>query len=308
VKPGHLTCVVPFLLTGQAEAVTLSDQGRARATVVLPDRPREEEKRAGTELATYLGKLTGGTFQTVAESLPPAAAPRVFLGATAAAQRAGFAAGAGISAAKLDRDGFVLRVSGGDLFIVGHDAGATELGVHLFLQKFGGIRWCIPRELGEHIPPTPTFSVPDSLNETHEPTWKSRLWSSPSPRDKMWPQRNLCRSRYEFHHHLLTVLQPSKVHPQHPDWYPMIGGKRIAQPADGSHAGQPCFSNRAMAHWVAEQAIAAFDLNPETTSFSLGLNDCGAGGYCQCPGCQALADKAKPTSRGRPGPSGEREG
>ena len=274
-------------------AFTISENGEAKVRIVVGDEASGEEQEAAAELATYLGKLTGGTFEQAAEKEFSQGAA-IFVGATRAAEKAG------VSAAELDRDGFVIRVADGKLFTVGHDSGATELGVHYFLQWYGGIRWYMPLELGEHIPATPDFSVPDDLNDVQEPDWKSRLWSSVANMDRMWPKRNLCRSRYSFHHNLLRIIKPSAVYEQHPEWFPLLDGKRRPNPGDESHSWQPCFSNQELAEWVAAKIIAHFDATPNATSYSLGINDAGAGSYCQCEACQALDDKAKPEFRGRP--------
>jgi hypothetical protein len=286
-----LALVLPLALP--AAALTISDAGKARLVIALPDKPEGYENESANELGTYLGKLTEAAFEQVAEQ-DLQGRPAIFVGATAAAAKAG------ISAAKMDRDGFIIKATGGSLYVVGYDTGATELGVHFFLQRYGGIRWYIPLEIGEYIPLRPSFSVPDTLDDRQEPSWKSRLWSSVSRMDPMWEKRNLCRPRYLFHHNLLHALTPSVVYDQHPDWYPLINGQRIPKPSDASEGWQPCFSNKAMAAWVAQEIIDYFDKNPTATSFSLGINDCGANGYCQCDACRALDDPKEPTYRDRP--------
>lgn len=288
-----LTVAVLLTFALPALALTIADGGKATVVIAFPDQPAVEEREASAELMTYLGKMTGGAFEQVAEK-DSQGKPAILLGATAAAAKAG------LSAEKMDRDGFIIKVEGGSLFIVGHDATATELGVHYFLQRYAGVRWYIPLEIGEHIPSRPTFTVSDKLDDRQEPAWQSRLWSSVSRMDPMWEKRNLCRARYNFHHNLLNVLKPSLVYDQHPEWFPLINGQRIPKPADDAHSWQPNFASREMAAWVAQQIIAYFDANPTATSYSLGINDVGDGGYCQCPDCQALDDKAKPTFRDRP--------
>lgn len=288
-----LTAALLVALVIPASALTIADGGKAAVVIAFPSQPAAEEREASAELMTYLGKMTGAAFEQVPEK-DVAGKPAIFLGATEAAAKAG------ISAGKLDRDGFIIKAVGGNLYLVGHDAVATELGTHFFLQRYGGVRWYIPLEIGECVPSRPTFAVSDKLNDTQEPAWKSRLWSSVARMDPMWEKRNLCRSRYNFHHNLLNTLKPSEVYDQHPDWFPLIGGQRIAKPADDVHSWQPCFANRELAAWVAQKIIDYFDKNPTATSYSLGINDVGDSGYCQCPACQALDDKAKPTFRDRP--------
>ncbi len=286
-----LTAVLLVALALPALALPIAEEGRPALVIAVPDKPAGPETEASSELAAYLGKLTGGVFERGAES-DLSGKPAVLVGATAAA------AAAGVSADQLDRDGFVIKVADGNLYIVGHDATATELGVHFFLQRYCGVRWYAPLELGEHVPSRPTVTVPDDLEDVQEPDWESRLWSSAARMDPMWEKRNLCRARYMFHHNLLHALTPSEVYDEHPEWYAMVDGKRISKPADGTEGWQPCFANEEMAQYVAQKIIAYFDANPTATSYSLGVND--GGGYCQCDACQALDDPAKPTFRDRP--------
>lgn len=295
-----LTVALLLTLALPALALTIAEGGKATVVIVFPDQPQENEREASAELAQYLGKMTGAAFEQLAEkdwmlrSAQGGKVAAIFVGATAAARQAG------ISAEKMDRDGFIIKAADRNLYIVGHDALATELGVHFFLQRYGGVRWYIPLEIGEHIPSCPTFSVPDNLNDRQEPAWKSRLWSSAARMDPMWEKRNLCRSRYDFHHNLRNILKPSEVYDQHPEWFPWIGGKRFPKPADNSETWQPCFANKEMAGWVAQKIVAHFDANPTATSYSLGINDVHVSGYCQCADCQALDDPAKREFRGRP--------
>ena len=280
-------------LAAMCGAFTIAADGAAKVSVVLPDQPTAEETEAATELATYLGKVTGADFSPVAEK-DHAGGPSIFIGATHATAQAN------VDAAHLDRDGFVIRLIGDKLFIIGYDATSTELGVHYFLQWYAGVRWYIPLEIGEHIPHTPTLSVPDDLDIAREPAWQSRQWSSAANMDRMYEKRNLIRPRYKFHHYLLHAIRPSETYDAHPEWFPLINGKRIANPGDESHGWQPCFSNDELIRYVAEKIIAYFDANPAEMSYSLGINDVGAGGYCQCENCQALDDPSKPEFRDRP--------
>jgi hypothetical protein len=288
-----LTVLLLIVLTLPAFALTVAQDGKAVLVIAFPDKPEEPEREASAELTKYLGRVTGATFEQVAEK-DLQGRPALFVGATEAAAKAG------LSAAKLDRDGFIIKSEGGSLYLVGHDDLATELGAHYFLQRYAGVRWYIPLEIGEHIPSRPTFTVPDKLNEVQEPAWQSRLWSSAARMDPMWEKRNLCRPRYNFHHNLLNALKPSEIYDAHPEWFPLINGQRLPKPPDSAYSWQPCFSNQAMAAWVAQKIIAYFDANPTATSYSLGINDVGAGGYCQCAQCQALDDQAKLTYRDRP--------
>ncbi len=287
-------CLLVAVAALTASGFDLVREGRPVATVVLPSDASQVLKDAAAELATYVGKITGAELATVAEEALPEG-PAVLLGSTRAA------AESGVSAADLDRDGFLLRALGPRLFIVGHDDEATRLGVCFLLQRYGGVRWYLPTELGEHVPKRATFSVPGNLDDVQEPDWQSRQWSSAARMDPAWERRNLVRARYQFHHNLFKVFVPSELYDEHPEWFPLRSpdaAERYRPTSDDEHGWQPCFANEAAARYAADLIIRRFDEDPAATSFSLGVND--SSGYCQCAQCRALDDPDKPTFRGRP--------
>jgi hypothetical protein len=288
------------LLAGLLSAPTgppfdLVRDGRPVATIVTADAPDPAEKGAASELAHYLKLATGAALPIVTESQAPAG-PQVHVGRTQAAQ------GAGVPPSGLDRDGIVLRTAKERLFLCGGDPYATYFAVTRFLQTQCGCRWYIPTELGEHIPQTGTVRAPGALNVVEEPSYLSRLWSRPADMDPNWARRNYSRARFSFHHNLLRVFTP-EVYDQHPEFFPLIDGKRRRPTGPDDHSWQPCFSNAQAARFAAGVAAKAFDADPSLASFSLGIND--SNGYCQCENCARLTDPQHAEFRGRPNRSNQ---
>jgi hypothetical protein len=284
-----LTCAAP------GHCLDLVRGGQPAAVIVTADAPAAEEKAAAGELAHYLNKATGADLAVVAEGQAPAGT-QVHVGHTAAVRAQG------IPPDKLDRDGIVMRVADGKLFLCGGDAYATQFAVTRFLQTQCGCRWYIPTELGECVPTTDTVRVPDSLNVTAEPGFLSRLWSRPADMDPNWPRRNYIRSRFAFHHNLLHVFKP-ELFDTHPEFFPLLNGERRRPNSEEDHGWQPCFSNPEAAKYAAGVAAAAFDKDPSLVSFSMGINDSNT--YCQCENCEALTDPAHATFRDRPNRSNQ---
>ncbi|MCX7827530.1 MAG: DUF4838 domain-containing protein, partial [Verrucomicrobiae bacterium] len=159
--------------------------------------------------------------------------------------------------------------------------------VYRFLQKYGGVRWYFPTELGEVVPQRATFGV-GKISDREEPSFRSRLWSSAAKFDRgEWERHNLCRGRYSFHHNLLNIFKPSKLYDQHPEWFPEINGQRKRPRDDNDHHWQPCFANPEVARYAAQAAREYFEKNPDANSFSLGINDTAASGFCGCAACKA---------------------
>jgi hypothetical protein len=271
------------------------ESGEPRATLASPAANTPPEvQRATAEFQRVLKKMTGAALP-VGE---PTTGPRIHIG------RDAFVEKAGLKLDVLDEDGFVIQTVGSrDLVLAGRNPHGTEFAVYRFLQKHGGVRWYFPTELGEVVPRRASFGV-GRLAERHEPSFKSRQWSSAAPFDKgEWERHNLCRPRYSFHHNLLNVFAASKLYDKHPDWFPEIKGQRKRPASDNDHHWQPCLANPEVARYAAGAARKYFDAHPAATSFSLGMNDTAASGFCECAACRTLdpADPAQQkTPRGMP--------
>ncbi|MFO7973960.1 MAG: DUF4838 domain-containing protein [Candidatus Hydrogenedentota bacterium] len=164
--------------------VSLVKNGEARAVVVLADTPSETARYAAEELVRHVELATGVRLEITPESDVPAAPhTRIYVGETESA------AHHGIDVQRLPREAYVLRSVGNDLFIVGResesdpldqnnpDAG-TLFGVYEFLERFLGVRWLWPGELGTYVPRTDTVEF-WALNDTRAPAlaFRSLVWS-----------------------------------------------------------------------------------------------------------------------------------
>ncbi len=279
------------LLLAVAVVFPIVENGQPRA-VVAP--PTADAKVAVSELQRVIGKITG----TKPELGEKPDTPTIHVG------RDAFVEKAGLNLDKLDEDGFVIQTIGTrDLVLAGRKPHGTEFAVYRFLQKYGGVRWYFPTELGEVVPRRASFGV-GKLADREEPSFHSRLWSSAARFDRgVWERHNLCRGRYSFHHNLINVFVPSKLYAKHPEWFPEIKGQRKRPRDDHDHYWQPCLANPDAARYAAEVARKYFEAHPEAASFSLGMNDTAAAGFCECAQCKAL-DPTDPqdqkTPRGLP--------
>jgi hypothetical protein len=164
--------------------VSIVRGGRANAVVVRADEPCSAARYAIDELLWHVEKATGVNLQVVPESETPAGPhTRIYIGRTEAAGRNG------ILSERLQREAYTMRSIGNDLFIVGRDDNGDPLrqdnpdvgtlfGVYEFLERFLGVRWLWPGELGTYVPKTSTIEL-WSVNETHAPALRFRLmvWS-----------------------------------------------------------------------------------------------------------------------------------
>lgn len=88
---------------------------------------------------------------------------------------------AGIDERKLCRDAFIIKTAGKDVYILGRDDAkadlrsndkwggvwgtlnehATLFGVYDFLERFGGVRFYFPNELGIYMPENKAMEIPE---------------------------------------------------------------------------------------------------------------------------------------------------
>lgn len=284
------TLVSLALLIDTAEPLTaVSERGFAKvmlvkdtkptAIIVLPQLPQLEETHAATELQAYIEKMTGAKLLIAREDAEVSAPYEVHTGQTK------FVKGLKLNWEAIDIDGFIIRTVGNRLILCGREPHGTEFAVYRFLYKYGGVRWYIPTELGEHVPKRKDFVLPP-IDDVEQPDFLSRQWSAVAPFDGgVWEKRNLMRARFNFHHNLLRVFPPD-LFEKHPEWFPLRGGQRYKPRGPDDHGWQPCMSNPDAAKHAAQVAARFFDQNPKAISFSLGINDSNA--YCECDGCKAL--------------------
>ena len=156
-----------------------------------------------------------------------------------------------------------------------HLSGQSDLGtthaIYTFLQEHGGCRWYTPGSSGEHIPNRKTWEL-DKIDETHQPDFLSReFFGLHSEEEKEWARRNRLHGRFKYHHNLYAIFNEN-VFNEHPEWFALIGEKRIS-PQKNERTAQPNFSDLNAADYAAHAASEYFKENPDAFSFSLGMND-----------------------------------
>lgn len=234
-------------------AVTIADNGVARAVVVVDPEASLPVRHAADELAAFLGRITGGTFEIVHE--PRAGRAQLLVGPAAAAHAA-----PDFSTEGLGADGIVMRTVGDDLILAGGEPRGTLYAVYAFLEEVAGCRWWTPE--ASRIPRNPDLAVSE-LNRRHVPPFEHReIMIMPIAADPDWsvrnrcvgelhgygrfdimPERGGCRKAWPCGHSYFTVIPPETYFDEHPEWYSLIEGRRAASPR--IHATL-CLSNAEM--------------------------------------------------------------
>jgi hypothetical protein len=269
--------------------ITLADGGRALSGIVVATNASSGVREAAARLGAYLERSTGGRFAVRTEDAPRGTPVSIYCGDTQPWRACAGSLGA------LDEDGFAILFPDAHTIIIG---GGTEHGVDngvtAFLERFVGVRWLFPGELGEHVPQNATLAVPaEAVRE--EPVFQSRLLSglisTGTPAWKQaadeWGRRLRMRGRVAFHHNLWKIFLPSTYTSTHPDFFPMINGRRyLPRGANQDTVWQPCFGNPDTASEAVQNIASNYFAKLGRDSVSLGVND--NGGFCECAACRAL--------------------
>jgi len=269
---------VRFFLMGGAmlfftmgvQAFSLVEEGNPNATIVIPENATEREKHAAAILQEYIQRSTGAKLLVATA----ASGNVIHIGQT----RQVVALKLGRD--KLDEDGFLLQgIDNSNYVIVGGGDWGTEFGVYDFLERYLGVRWLMPTELGIDVPQHKTIDVP-ATRIIQEPVYLSREFApvyidgKPKPTDLGWWGRfNRARGRIVFNHNLLKLFPVSEFGKTHPEIYPILNGKRYIPRDDRDHRWNPNLSNPMTIDIAVAKIEKYFEENPQAVSFSLGMND-----------------------------------
>lgn len=192
-------------------------------------------------------------------------------------------------------------------------------GLYSFLE-FIGVRWFSP-EMKIVLPNLPITLYP--LEEKNIPSFPYRglhICGSPFHFDKKVAEwMNFLKMNRKLTHHeevdiigkelLKLGLKPdTTVHSysfwisddryfqKHPEWFALVGGKRITQ----KEGGQLCLANKEMRNEFVENIKKFLDKHPEISIVGICPND--GYGWCECEKCRMLdskLDRKKGTVNGR---------
>ncbi len=154
--------------------VSLVLDGQATAVIVIADEPTKTTEYAAQELNAHVKKATSVTIPIVMESqVPESIHTKIYIGDTQTGRSYG------INTERLPREAYIMRSVGNDLFIAG-EAGdgdplnwrnpnaGTLLGVYEFIERYLGVLWLWPGELGTYVPATESVQL-WSVNEMEAP-------------------------------------------------------------------------------------------------------------------------------------------
>jgi len=270
------------------QQIVLIDKGRSPYRIIIPVDAIPSERYAAEELQHYLERISGLKL-TIATDDQLMTSHEILLGDNAHLRRLGLQ----VDLAKLGSEGFLLKTLHGHLVIVGGRPRGTLYGVYALLEELG-VRWLTPEV--EYVPKMTRVELP-VMNETQTPVLEYRevFWTE-MLRDADFAARH----RLNGNHYCLTEkhggravffypfvhsfdqLIPREACEQHPEFWPMVGGKRV------SGYVQRCLSNPNLVKLAVERVRQWVEEHPDATIIDVSQND--TGNWCQCPECKELDD------------------
>jgi hypothetical protein len=309
-RPAESRSVKP----GQSPVV-LVEKGEARAVIVIPDEGKGWARAlyagAAEEFQLTVEKRTGARME-ILPSAKYTGGPAVFIGLSEAAKKAGFDPG------KLATEGFRVVTRDGCLAILGHDDHSTDyariagyaqrpvdttgtlFGLYDVLERFAGVRWYWPGDLGAIIPKSPDLRIgpidySDAPALGRREMWPFHMYSD-SPKDqesfrKKWRAGNGAGITWNHSY----VGWDETYGQTHPEYFALLkdGTRDISY-----YHGHFCYSNPGVfdqemvnfANFYEKGDAAAWggwdSVSPRADYVQMMPNDCYGG--CQCPECQRL--------------------
>ncbi len=295
-----ISCCVLFLLAtipalaASSNVLRIVDDGKPHAVIIISPTASEQVRNAAKTLQEYIWKASQAEILIIdnAEETENGQI-RIWLGASK------YVSAVKPVLKKMDDDGLLISFpTSEDIVIIGPTDWGTEFGVYEFLERYIGVRWLFPGPAGEYVPSVSTIRIPRHTVR-QEPAFFSREFSGLRGTEQaQWARRNgnPLLGRIKFMHNLYKLFPPKQYTKTHPEFFPIIRGKRYL-PKDNKVRGgwQPCFTAPGLIDEAVKNICAYFAKYPNTPSYALGTND--GGGFCECDRCR-LQDSGKKNSLG----------
>ncbi len=293
--------------SNQQGKILIAENGRPMVNIVISENASDKVQFAAKELELYLEKISGADFD-IKNSDSVLSPPNIYVGHCDQFESLNITSG------DLGKEGFKIQTRDGNLILSGYDDIGTQFAVYTFLEKYLGVRWLWPGELGQVVPTHRTITVSEII-ETQQPDYKWRdrgpggaLWGATTgPTEmharelllgitpahqqevKLWEKRNKWGGLKIYGGHSLgETFPPEKYAVTHPEYYALVNGKRdVPGPDyDYKHGCQICTTNPDVIKVAVDWAIKFFNEHPEYDGVHLTLND--GGGFCECERCRSL--------------------
>ena len=242
--------------------IDLVVDGKSAAVIVTTAQMPEFVKLAVDELAADIAASTGAKLAVVRDSSPDRLEIHI--------DQTDYVKSLKLPLQDLGVDGFqILFPAANRVVLVGGSETGTEFAVYDFLERYVGVRWLFPGDIGTHVPTNKGLTISTDPVESR-PAYISRVISTFHA--QRWLHQQKQHWTIQQHHNLNKLFAPDKYYDQHPEFYPLIDGKR-EKPEPEGYGWQPVLDAPGIVDAAVKAIDQYFDENPSVTSFSLGIND-----------------------------------
>jgi sulfatase modifying factor 1 len=273
------------MLSGAHAAVTLVDNGEAKAVIVANGQTKQ-----AVNLQAYLQKISGALLPIVAtRAEAPARQAAVVLQLVDKVP--------GASARATAKQAYRLQAGDATLTLTA----ATDLGLHFAVWglledhlgcRFYDYRVAFFRSIGPGFEVTPARATIrfDTLDDLQEPAFQHRALVYVGGADE-WMQRNRGGGLPTYPtggsvtavHNFYQYVEPKQYFATHPEWYPLRDGKRQTDWAFGL-----CGTNAALAQEMAQNLMTKTMAKWKDPDVVIPLAQGDGFTKCECPDCRAL--------------------
>jgi hypothetical protein len=284
-----IVAVVNGSLIAAPATLPLAEDGRALQPIVISQNASDATKAVATELAEYLKRITGATFDVQTGD----GSHGIVLGTLSEFPIASLEKPLEIRDTYDGKEAFAIRTEPQRLLLIGATDLAVSHAAFRFLERIG-CRWFFPAREWEVVPRQSALTV--SLDETDRPRILARrIWygygtfsdkghpqgSSAQKDYEAWARHNCMASSFRVtagHAWQSIILANKQVFDEHPEYRALVSGTRQGE--------QLCVSNPEVRRLARQWALSQLERRPESEMVSM---ECSDGyGQCECDECAKL--------------------
>jgi len=291
---------VTRLVDAPASTIAKIEDPRFDFDIVIGKDAIPSERYATLEFRKFFAEATGIQLPIVTKANRPGR--HIFIGPSEELRESNV----GFSVDEMGDEDLRIIIRDSNIAIAGGRPRGTLYGVYTFLEDYLGVRfltfdhtyvpkltkWPLagPVDMSYHPPLDFRWSFYAETNSNH--AFAVRMRCNTVPQDARFGGAT---GKKLINHTFAGQIPSSTYGKAHPEYFALVGGKRLATTGNDEHLTQPCLTNPDVLRIVTESVLAQIRANPKLTNVSVSQND--NHNYCRCEKCAAI-DKREGTPMG----------
>lgn len=259
--------------------------------IVIPDNATPSVQYGAGEFQSHFEKASGLRLEIVTSASSPDR--HVFIGPSAAMQKSNV----GFEIEGYGPEDLRIVARDGNIAIAGGEPRGTLYGVYTFLEDYVGVRFLTADHT--HVPPVGTWKTVGPVDRFYHPPFAMR-WSyyGEVNRNQVFAARLRVNTVthdaklggktgiVNINHSFYRQIPSQKYGKEHPEYYALVGGKRLAQVENDGYGTEPCLTHPDVLRIVTEAVLSEVERHPQRENVSVSQNDNAK--YCRCERCAAI--------------------